>query len=257
MTREIKIAETAQEFEGVAAETIARAALEAIETAGFAAIALAGGNTPAAVYRKLASDSIGKKLDNSRLFFFFGDERNVPPDHGSSNFRMACENLLNPLSIPDANIFRWRTELARPEAVAADYENRIMDFFYRNKSQGSPVESERQIPRFDLVILGLGDDGHTASLFPRSAALRETERLAAANWVEKINDFRFTLTFAAINNAANVIVMATGAPKADTVRAVIEGEFRPDQFPAQLVAPVDGRLQWILDSAAASRLSTI
>lgn len=257
MTREIKIAETAKEFAGVAAETIAKAAAEALETAGSAAVALAGGKTPAAVYRRLASAAIGKTVDFSRVFFFFGDERNVPPDHDSSNFRMAAENLLNPLAIPDANIFRWRTEIGDSEAVAADYESRIRDFFFPNKSQKASADGVMQIPRFDLVILGLGDDGHTASLFPHSAALRETERLAAANWVEKINDFRFTLTFTSINNAVRVIFLATGAPKAETIKAVIEGEFRPDQFPAQLVAPVDGRLEWIIDSAAASRLSTV
>ena len=254
MTREIVIAKDAGEFSTLAAEKIAKAAAEAVAGSGSAAIALAGGTTPAEVYRRLASAPISKTVDFSRVFFFFGDERNVWPDDDSSNFKMAAENLLRPLSIKDANIFRWKTELGSAEAVAADYEAQITNFFAANRPPNFNPAEDGISPRFDLVILGLGEDGHTASLFPHSSALSETKRLAVSNWVEKINDFRFTLTFTAINNAAKIIFLAKGAAKANIVKAVIEGEFRPDDLPAQFVAPVSGNLLWMLDSAAASRL---
>lgn len=254
MTREIKIADSPEDFVVLASEAIAGVTADAVAANGFCTVALAGGTTPADVYRRLASEPMGGKVDFSKLFCFFGDERNVPPDDDSSNFKMVAGSLLRPLNKDESSIFRWRTELASAEATAADYENQLTKFFFRNESTKSAPSEERRIPRFDLIILGLGGDGHTASLFPHTPALRETDRLTAANWIDAINDFRFTITFPVINNAWNVIFLVSGEGKAAAARTVIEGEFRPDKFPAQLVAPISGRLLWIMDSAAAGLL---
>jgi len=203
-------------------------------------ISLSGGSTPKAIYRRLVDLSI----DWQKVFFFFGDERCVLPDDPESNFRMANEAMLSPLNIGDEHIFRWRTELRDPEAVASDYAERIERFF-----AGPPC--------FDLCLLGLGDDAHTASLFPQTAALNETERIAVANWVPKFEKYRLTLTATAINNSREILFIAAGAGKAGAVASVIEGERRPDDFPAQLIDPPMGKVRWLIDGAAASRLTRV
>jgi 6-phosphogluconolactonase len=209
----------------------------AIGSRGSFSVALAGGNTPRALYRLLASKAYRTAIDWTKAAVFVGDERNVPPDSPESNFRMVSEELLRPLSIDETNSFRWQTELADPATVAARYEEKL-----------------RAKTPLDLVLLGLGSDAHTASLFPHTNALHETEKLAVANWVEKLNDYRFTMTFPAINSAANVMILVAGAEKAEAVANVLEGEFLPDEYPAQLVKPDGGDLYWLLDEAAASSL---
>jgi 6-phosphogluconolactonase len=155
---------------------------------------------------------------------------------------MASEAMLSPLGIEPHRVFRWRTEIGDPDAIAEGYSRRLYEFF-----SGTP--------RFDLFLLGLGPDAHTASLFPQTAALHETEKIAVANWVPKFNTHRLTLTPPAINNSQNVLFIATGSEKADAVAAVTEGEYRPQDFPAQLIKPYSGQLKWLIDEPAAAGLS--
>lgn len=225
-----------------AAEKFSALSERAIEDNGVFTVALSGGSTPAELYRLLASDEFGKRLDPSNTKFFFGDERYVPANDERSNFRMANETLLEPLGVPAENVFRWKTELD-PEAAAADYRSLLKEHF------GS------ELPRFDLVLLGLGNDGHTASLFPGTEALRETELSAVANLVEELGETRLTLTFPAVNNAANAMFLIVGPEKALAARHVFEGDFYPDIFPAQLVVPANGNLYRLLDAEAGELLS--
>lgn len=215
-----------------AAEKFVRIAKAAIDERGEFHVALSGGSTPKKLYARLVSADI----DWAKVHFYFGDERNVPSDHEQSNFKLANDDLFRPLSIDPYNIYRWKVELSDPELVAADYAVQLNDV------------------RFDLVLLGIGPDAHTASLFPFTKALRETSTSAIENWVEKLNTWRFTLTFPTINSARNVIFLVSGEDKAEALRSVIEGEFQPDKFPSQGVIPIDGELTLITDEAAASLL---
>jgi 6-phosphogluconolactonase len=177
---------------------------------------------------------------------FFGDERHVPPDHADSNYRMVKEALLAHAPIPDANVHRIRTEMPDAADAAADYEQTI-----RNAFQIRPGEW----PRFDLVLLGMGPDGHTASLFPDTPVLHERSRMAAAVWVVSMQTWRVTLTPPVLNRARAVLFLVSGAEKASTLHAVLEGPPEPDRLPAQLIAPSDGLVHWFVDTAASAQLS--
>ena len=223
--------------------TLAQRAAD-VEGARFT-VALSGGGTPKALYRLLAAPPYVGQIPWERVHLFWGDERHVPPDDAQSNYRMVREALLSKITIPDENVHRVRAELPDAADVARDYADNIRGFFALQPDQW---------PRFGLVLLGLGPDGHTASLFPGTDALRDTTGLVAAPWVEKFNAHRITLTAPALNNAATVAFLVAGAAKAGVLRAVIEGPRDPDTLPAQLIAPVDGALLWMLDEAAASEL---
>ncbi len=243
----IKIFPNIEELNNFAARKFVEIGGEAIETRNQFTVALAGGSTPKSLYQLLASDEFKNKIDWNSVFFFFGDERNVLPDDAESNFRMANENLFRPLKINAENIFRWETEFEDARTIAADYETKIIDFFDLN---------ENEFPKFDLIFLGMGDDGHTASLFPGTKALAENEKIAVENQVEKLNARRLTLTYPAINNAKNIIFTVRGEDKAETLKAVLEGDFEPQKFPSQKVEPVSGNLFWLVDSAAGGFLGS-
>ncbi|CAN5646445.1 6-phosphogluconolactonase [soil metagenome] len=217
----------------------------AIEENGRFAVALAGGSTPKLLYQLLTTPRFKNKIDWTKVFFFLGDERNVSPENQESNFRTANENLFKPLQIPTENIFRWQIELKDTEKIAENYAQTIKDFFDL---------TENEFPRFDLILLGMGDDGHTASLFPFTAALGETEKIATANYVEKFDTTRLTFTFPTINNSSNVIFLVGGVSKAETFQMVLEGEFQPEKFPSQVVKPRSGNLFWLVDKQAAQLL---
>jgi 6-phosphogluconolactonase len=249
----IKIFDDAEQLNRFAAEKFVEIADEAIKNRGQFTVALAGGSTPKSFYQLLGSEELKNKIDWSKVYFFFGDERNVTPDDAESNFRMANENLFEPLRTPDKNVFRWQTEIEGAENIAAVYVETLIKFFtQREKSHVQAVSFDR--PHFDLILLGMGDDGHTASLFPFTTALNETERIAVANQVEKLDTIRFTLTFPVINNARNVIFLVKGADKAETLRQVLQGEFQPEKYPSQNVKPVSGNLFWLVDWEAAKLL---
>ena len=200
------------------------------------AVALAGGSTPKRAYEMLAT-RYRDTLDWGKVHVFFGDERTVPPDHENSNYRMAYETLLS--CVPVGSVHRMRGELDPPEAAAL-YEEELEAFF------GGP-------PIFDLVLLGIGEDGHTASLFPRTPALDVRNRWAVENPVEKLGTIRLTLTVPAINAAQRVAFLVAGEGKAEALKGILEGDADPYDYPAKLVRPAGGP-DWFVDRAAASLL---
>lgn len=239
--REIVVAKDKAELKQIAAERFVDIAQTAIAENGRFAIALSGGSTPRALY-SLLSSSFRDALEWSKVFFFFGDERNVQPDDDDSNFRMARETLFGPLLIANSNIFRWRTELNGANKTVDDYQKQLTDLF--DLSSG-------KFPVFDLILLGMGPDGHTASLFPETTALDEAKASVAKNWVEKLNTWRFTFTFPTINCAKNIMFLAAGDEKAEVLRQVFEGPKDCSLLPSQCVDPQNGSLVWLIDSAAA------
>lgn len=222
-----------------AAEMFVEIGNEAIKQNERFAVALSGGSTPKRLFQTLAGDDFRSLIDWTKTFFFFSDERHVAPDSKESNYRMARENLFEPLEIPPENVFRWRTEWRNADEIALDYEKNLIEYF------------KIETPRFDFVLLGMGADGHTASLFPDTSVLTETKKLAVANWVQELQSFRLTFTFPLINNAANIAFLVAGAEKAKTLKTVLEGEFQPLKFPSQAVNPREGRLFWFVDEEAA------
>lgn len=194
------------------------------------------------MYERLATDQFAGRIDWSRVHVFFGDERCVPPDDTQSNYRMAKDVLLARVPIPEANVHRIRGE-DPPELAAAEAERSLRALF-----------ADAVVPSLHLVLLGLGDDGHTASLFPGTAALRETSRLVVPQYVDKLRSWRVTFTAPLLNAARQVAFIVEGAGKAATLQAVTEGPFQPDVLPSQLVQPPVG-VDWLVDVAAASRLA--
>jgi 6-phosphogluconolactonase len=237
---EVKILPDNAALTQTAAQEFHRLAESAVQERGRFSVALSGGNTPRAIYSLLASEH--KELPWDRIHVFFGDERHVPPDHPDSNFRMASESLLSKVPIPEKNVHRIHAELDA-EAAAAEYDQQIVNFFHLNNHDW---------PRFDLIFLGIGEDGHTASLFPGSKALTETSRRVMANWVEKFGTFRITLTVPVLIHSAEVIFLVSGADKAQILNQVLRPGAR--KFPAQYVHPENGRLLWLVDQDAGNSL---
>jgi 6-phosphogluconolactonase len=237
---EVKIVPDNATLARVAAQEFHRLAEAAVQERGRFSVALSGGNTPRAVYSLLASEH--KQLPWDRIHIFFGDERHVPPDDPESNFRMASDSLLSKVPIPEKNIHRIHAELDA-EAAAAEYEQQLSSFFQL---------TNHDWPRFDLIFLGIGEDGHTASLFPGSKALNQAFRKVVANWVEKLQTFRITLTFPVLNHSAEVVFLVSGPCKAQILSEVLRPGAR--EFPAQNVQPENGRLLWLVDQDAGSLL---
>jgi 6-phosphogluconolactonase len=210
--------------------------------AGRGAVALSGGSTPKAMFQVLADKPFSGSLPWRSINFFWGDERCVPPDHSESNFRMANETLLSKVPVPRENIFRIPAEDEDHERAAASYSKTLQKFF------------ADEWPHFDLVFLGMGADGHTASLFPGTTALSAGDHIAVANYVEKLQSWRITLTASAINRARNIIFLVAGADKAPALKEVIRGPRNPERYPSQLIEPSHGELLWMVDEAAASLL---
>jgi 6-phosphogluconolactonase len=247
MEPEIRVLDSAEDLAREAASRFVRLANESVKNNGRFAVALSGGSTPKLLFSLLASDpSLRSQVPWDRTHFFWGDERYVPPDHPDSNYRMANEAMLSKVPVPAANVRRVRTELPDAHQAADDYEQTLRDFFGLGAGH---------FPRFDLVLLGMGPDGHTASLFPDTEALRERSRWVVANWVPKFGSYRITLTLPVLNNAACVMFLAGGADKAEVLRAVLGNEAGPDKYPAQLVRPVNGKLVWLVNRDAAGRLA--
>jgi len=233
----VRVHDTPEELAEAAARLFVEEAAKAIDNRGRFAVALAGGSTPKATYGVLARDH-AEDVDWPSVHVFFGDERTVPPDHEDSNYRMAREALLD--QVPAGSVHRMRGELP-PEEAAASYEGDLAGFF----GEIPPV--------LDLVMLGIGGDGHTASLFPETPALGVTDRLAVANPVPKLDTTRLTLTVPVLNAARKVVFLVAGEGKAEALREILEGDADPSRYPAKLARP-PGVPTWMVDRAAAQSL---
>lgn len=240
----LQVASNPQELSRFAAEHFARLAIESQRQKQLFNVALAGGSTPKALYELLADENepYRKQLYWKNTHFFWGDERHVPPDHPDSNYRMASEAMLASLCIPLTNVHRIKSEIADAGKAADDYEQTLRKIFKLVPGQ---------FPRFDLILLGMGSDGHTVSIFPGSDVINEKRRLVVGPWIEKLKSFRITLTPAVLNNAASIIFLVSGAEKAKTLHEVLEGEYRPQYLPVQLIAPATGEVLWLADREAA------
>jgi 6-phosphogluconolactonase len=225
-----------------AAERITVLLTDAITSRGVSSLALSGGSTPRSVYELLGSDEFRSRIDWNRVHLFWSDERCVPQFMPESNYRMVNESLLTKVSIRESNVHRIAGE-RKPKDAALEYEQEIKRLFELKNGQ---------LPEFDVILLGVGEDGHTASLFPGSAVIRERKRLVVAVYVKTLSVNRITMTFPAINNSVNVIVLVSGKAKASIFQKVLEEENH--LYPAKRINPVSGNLSWLADTEAASRL---
>jgi 6-phosphogluconolactonase len=245
--RTIELFANGMEIARRAAADVLRIANEAVAARGVFTIALAGGSTPKVLYALLAEHpALRNALPWDKMKVFFGDERHAGPGQADSNFQMATDAMLSKVPLQPEQIHRIKGEYQDTAQAAAEYEEVIRQQF--NLQPGT-------FPRFDLILLGMGNEGHTLSLFPGTKALHETQRIVTRNWVGKLYTERVTLTAPAANNAANIIFMIAGADKACALKGVLEGPHEPDQLPSQMIAPDNGALSWLVDEAAGSMLS--
>ena len=224
-----------------AAEMVSQAAASAIAERGRFTIALSGGSTPKALYELLATDAWRNRIDWSRTHFFWGDERWVPSADKQSNYRMTNEALLSKVPVPAANVHRIDTDSGTPEGAAEKYEEDIRAFFGAS-------------PRFDLNLLGIGTNGHTASLFPHRPTLHERDRLVVADYIPEVEMNRITFTVPLINDSRTILFLASGKDKASVLAEVLRGPHDPGRLPSQLIAATDGKLIWLTDTAAAAAI---
>jgi len=239
---------TADALARAAAVELLRLARESIAARGLFTLALSGGSTPKKLYALLAGDPEFRDFPWDKTQIFFGDERHVPPDHPDSNYRMTQGTLLSSGHVPDANLHRVQGELPDASEAASRYEAGMRGFFTAERSLHG-------FARFDAILLGMGPDGHTASLFPGSKGLEETQRWVIANWVEKFGTDRITFTFPVLNAARHLLLLVAGADKADMLHEVFVTKRDAATYPVQHVVPIDGIKTWLLDEAAAAKLS--
>jgi 6-phosphogluconolactonase len=230
-----------------AARRIVLLANQAVEDHGVFTVALSGGSTPKALYELMATnDAVRRQIPWPKVHFFFGDERHVPPDHAESNFRMANEAMFQHLDAKDVHIHRMRGKLSSASDAANQYEEELREFF---EPRGLLAEG---LPRFDLILLGMGPDGHTASLFPNSSALLETTRWVVSNWVQKFKTDRITMTYPVLNSAAEIVCFVAGAEKAAVLVEVLGGAPGETNYPIQRISLRNGIKRWMLDASAAA-----
>jgi 6-phosphogluconolactonase len=238
---DIKVFQNDTELCEATANFIIELAAESIAERGRFSIALSGGNTPEKLYTLLAKEEYATQIDWNKTFVFWGDERYVASDDPLNNARMAKSLLLDKVSIPAENIYPIPVGLA-PAEGAVEYERQIKFFF------------DDLTPNFDLILLGMGDNAHTASLFPGTEILNETTRLVKEVYVEEQKMFRITMTAPLINHAHNIVFLLTGKAKAQTLKTVLNAPFQPSIYPVQLIKPTNGKLYWFVDAEAASLL---
>lgn len=243
----LKVFDDQRSLSRAAADEIVRVARGAVAQRGRFSIALSGGPAPRPVFELLADERepFRDQFPWRQTHFFWGDERHVPPDDAESNYRLAYDKMLSKVPVPEENVHRVRAELPDPYDAAELYEMSLRDFF---------VLVDGEFPHFDLMWQGLGANGHTASLFPGTSALGECRRIVVATWIEKLQAHRITMTYPVLNRAANVLFVVSGSEPADALNQVLFGPQLSVPLPAQLVAPTEGRLTWLVDGKAASRL---
>lgn len=234
----IQIYNNTEEINTAAADIFTTSAQKAIAEKGKFTAVLTGGSSPAGIYKLLASDDYKNKIDWSKVFIFWGDERWVPLNDDLSNAKMSYATLLSHVPIPKSNIFEMYKDGTTPEDYAIAYEQSIRNVL---GDEG----------KFDLILLGMGDDGHTASLFPGEAVLEEQNKWVSAYYLEPQKMHRITLTAPLINKAEKIIVVAFGEKKAPALKEVTTGEYNPTTYPMQLIKPVSGELLFLVDKSAA------
>jgi 6-phosphogluconolactonase len=237
---QLTVLDSAEDVAMAAAERFVTQVNTSIRERGRFAAVLSGGSTPKKTYELLATPDFRDRVRWTSVHLFFGDERTVPPDHPDSNYRMAYNAFISHVPIPTENVHRMKGEM-EPVSSARKYEAELRAFF-----------PNLAWPAFDLVFLGLGDDGHTASLFPDTEALYEQTAWVVSNWVEKLKTVRLTLTIPALNHASQILFLVTGTAKAPVIRALIEGA----KVPTALIAPVEGDCEWVVDKTAASLIKS-
>jgi 6-phosphogluconolactonase len=240
--REMIVCQDNAELGRQSAERFSQLARESVEVSGRFTVTLSGGSTPKHLYSLLATPAYKERIPWNNVHLFWGDERCVPPNHPESNFGMVQEALLSKIKIPAENIHRMAGE-REPQAAASEYEKHLQEFFGLRGGA---------LPRFNLNLLGIGEDGHTASLFPGSGALNETRRLVVAPFIEKLNTYRLTLTLPVLNHGAENWFLITGSSKAAALKEILSGS---PELPAAKVQPVDGRLIWFITQDAAPIVS--
>jgi 6-phosphogluconolactonase len=227
-----------------AAQYIVRLAAESIVKHGRFTIALSGGTTPKKLYALLGDEFYRSQIDWTRVEIFWSDERCVPPDSEDSNYLLAQQVLLSKIPVAASQIHRMPADEADRDAASAAYTDEMQRVF-----------ATSGVPNFDLIQLGMGPEGHTASLFPHQASLHEQQRLVMPVTVPKPPPPRLTFTPPILNAARHVLFLVTGSEKADAIHAILEGEYNPDEYPAQIVRPTNGEVVWMLDQGAASKLT--
>lgn len=218
---------------------------QAIKSKGFFSAVLSGGSTPQSLYHLLASKPYSEQVNWAKVHLFWGDERCVPPDHADSNFWRARKALLENVGIPEENIHRIPAEKP-PEQAAEAYETVLLEYF-----QSNPGNSRINRSSFDLVLLGMGEDGHTASLFPNTEVIHESTRWVSAVYVERLCTWRISMTPLILNQADEIIFLVAGKNKNWTLQKVLYGSYEPNRYPAQIIKPINGKIVWMLDKAAA------
>ena|SRR3982074_798954 len=246
--REIRIFKDSAAIARRAAEIFLETAQSAVDRSGIFSVALAGGSTPKLLYSLLATDpGFSSKLPWDKMQLFFGDERHVGPDDPQSNFKMAFDTMISKAPLKSEQVHRMKGEYPDTEQAAREYEQ-VLSAQFQLK--------DGQLPRFNLVLVGMGDEGHCLSLFPGTRALHAEGRTVVRNWVGKLYAERITITAPAANNAAMILFTVTGKEKALALKAVLEGPYEPDQLPSQLLQPTNGKLLWFVDEAAGNMLSS-
>ncbi|MCG3205184.1 MAG: 6-phosphogluconolactonase [Elusimicrobia bacterium] len=240
----IYIAQDEAAFVKKAAQLVLETFSGAIEARKRATWALCGGRTPQWVFPKIAEAYYRERIDWKNVLIFWGDERCVPPDHKDSNYKLAKDLMLSKVPVPAENIYRMAGEMTSPHEAARAYETQLKNIF----------KYDRPFPKFDLIWLGMGEDGHTASLFPGTSALEETEKWVVGHHVERLSSNRLTLTIPVINNARRVVVLCPGESKAPVLRDLFHPLASKNRYPIQRVHPTGGELIWLLDKAAATKL---
>jgi 6-phosphogluconolactonase len=240
--REILVYPDLEDLSRNVAEEFVRLVEQAVRSSGRFTVALSGGETPQRLYQLLPEAAYSERVPWKSVHFFWGDERCVPPEHSESNYRMARELLLARIPVPEENVRRMAGE-KQPQVAAAEYEQTLIDFFRLTPGEW---------PRFDLMLMGIGEDGHTASLFPENDALRNQEKLVLAPYVEKLKAHRLTLILPVINHAANIWFLVSGASKATVMTEIFKANSGTPRIPATLVKPVDGSMTWFITEDAAA-----
>ncbi len=244
---EVRVLPDAAAIAKRAAQKFVEIGAAAVKERGSFNVVLSGGSTPRALHGLLVNDpGLRSRVPWDKMHLFFGDERHVKPDDAQSNYRMALETLISKSPLRPEQVSRIKAEYPEAEDAAKEYEQDIRAYFKLK---------DGAFPRFDLVLLGMGGEGHVASLFPGTKALHENNRIVVHNWIGKVLMDRITLTAPAINNAAHILFMVAGADKCPALTAVLERVYEPEQLPAQLIQPVNGSLLWLVDAAAGSKLT--